>query len=121
MVRVTILFAILISSLAVFALSTDITGKWKGTMQGPNGDMEMVFNFVAKGDSLTGTAESPMGELPISNGKIDGDKFSFDISFNDMKMTHQCTVLGDSISMKMPGMQGGDGIEIILKRAEADK
>jgi hypothetical protein len=121
MVRVTILFAVLLSSLAVFALSTDITGKWVGKMQGPDGDMEMAFNFVAKGDSLSGSVQSPMGELPISNGKIDGDKFSFDISFNDMKMTHQCTILGDSISMKMPGMQGGDGIEIILKRAEEGK
>jgi hypothetical protein len=106
--------------LALFAISIglaqDINGKWKAQMEGPNGAMEFTYTFKAAGDSLTGTIASPMGELPFSNGKINGKTFSFDVSFNDMTFTNQGTVLGDSLSLKMPG-PGGDSMELILKRA----
>lgn len=93
----------------------DINGKWKGEMQTPNGPFELTFNFIASGDSLTGTVSSPMGgEIPISNGKIDGKTFSFDVNFNGMTISHQCTFMSDSISMKAEGMQ--EPMEIMLKR-----
>jgi hypothetical protein len=44
--------------------------------------------------------------MPISNGKVSGDRFTFDVSFGDMTIVQQCEVLGDSISMKVPGMGG---------------
>lgn len=93
----------------------DISGKWKGLMEGPNGAMELIYTFKVTGDSLSGTVASPMGELPIINGKIDGKTFSFDVIFNEMTFKNQCTVMGDSISVKMPG-PGGDAMEIILNR-----
>ncbi len=96
------------------ANAQSIEGKWKGEMQGPNGSFELMYNFHVVGDSLTGSLETQMGEIPISNGKIDGKKFSFDTSFNDMTMSHQCTVMGDSISMKSQGMRGER--VMILKR-----
>ena len=96
------------------ANAQSIEGKWKGEIQSPNGTFELTYNFHVVGDSLTGTLESQMGEIPISNGKIDGKKFSFDTSFNDRTISHQCTVMGDSISMKSQGMQGER--VMILKR-----
>jgi hypothetical protein len=92
-----------------------IDGKWKGEMQGPNGSMDLTFNFHVTGDSLTGSVESQMGEIPISHGVVDGKAFSFDVSFNDMTINHQCTFMSDSISMRVPGMQG-DTMQIMLKR-----
>ena len=94
----------------------DINGKWKGEMQSPNGPMELTFNFKVSGDSLNGTVVGPMGELPISNGKINGKIFSFDVNANEFTINHQCTVMSDSISMKVPGMPGGEDMAIILKR-----
>ena len=94
----------------------DISGKWKGQMESPNGPMDLVFNFKANGDSLSGTVESPMGELPIINGKITGNTFFFQVNAGEMTISHQCTTLGDSISMKVPGMPGGETMEIMLKR-----
>jgi hypothetical protein len=120
MVRVLLIIAVLVSSLALYVVSSDISGKWQGTMHGPQGDIDLVFTFEAKGDSLSGSVQSPMGEVEISNGKINGDKFTFDISFNDMTINHECTVLGDSISVKATGMQGDD-MEIILKRVNESK
>jgi hypothetical protein len=96
--------------------SQDIKGKWKGEMQSPNGPMELTFNFKVSGDTLSGTVASPMGEIPISNGKVNSKTFSFDVNVNEMTISHQCTVMSDSISMKVPGMPGGEDMAIILKR-----
>ena len=103
-----------------FGFGQGINGKWTGQMQSPNGPMDLTFNFKVSGDSLNGSAVSPMGELPISNGKINGKTFSFDVSVNDFTMNHQCTFMVDSISMKVPGM-GGEEMAIILKRAPEEK
>jgi hypothetical protein len=94
----------------------DINGKWKGEMQSPNGPMDLVFNFKANGDSLSGTVESPMGELPITNGKIDGKAFFFQVNAGEMTISHQCQAMSDSILMKVPGMPGGETMELMLKR-----
>jgi hypothetical protein len=112
------LYVCILTFLAInFGLAQDINGKWKGQMEGPNGAMEMTYTFKVVGDSLSGTTASPMGEMPFSNGKMNGKTFSFDVSFNEMTFTNQGTVMGDSISLKMPG-QGGDTMELILKRAK---
>ena len=108
---------VVVALLAVnIGLAQDINGKWKGQMQTPNGSMDLVFSFKAIGDSLTGTVESPMGELPVTNGHIKGKTFSFDVTAGEMTISHQCTAMGDSISMKVPGMAGGEAMELILKR-----
>ena len=121
MKRILCVLALLTIGLCQFASAQEINGKWKGTMESPNGAMEMVFDFKANADSLTGTIASPMGELPISNGKIDGKNFSFEISFNDMTIKHTGTIMADSISLKMPGMGDGEAMEMILKRAVGAK
>jgi hypothetical protein len=98
-----------------------IDGKWKGQMESPNGPVDLVFSFKVSGDTLTGSVESPMGVLPIINSKLDSNKFSFDVNAGEMTISHDCSVMGDSISMKVPWMQG-DSLEIILKRlVDAEK
>jgi len=115
MVRSLCFIAVALLTLNI-GFAQGINGKWKGQMQTPNGPMDLVFNFKAIGDSLAGTVEGPMGEMPVVNGKIDGKTFSFDVKAGDMTISHQCTAMGDSISMKIPGMPGGDAMELMLKR-----
>ena len=72
------------------------------------------------GAKLTGTVQGPQGDpMDISNGKVDGDKFSFDVSFNGMTIKHECTLAGDEIKMTTkaddPNFPGG---EMTLKRAK---
>jgi hypothetical protein len=105
---------------AGLCFASDINGKWKTKIPGPEGDMELMFNFIVKGDTLNGTVESPMGELPMTNGKLSGDEFSFDVNLGDMTIVHRCKVLADSISMKYTGMQGDTSI-IFLKRPKKIK
>ena len=59
-----------------------IDGTWKGSRETPNGTMEFTYTFKVQSDTLTGTIKSQFGEVPLENGKIDGKKFSYSISFN---------------------------------------
>jgi len=120
MKRIICMWALLTIALAYVGTAQDINGKWKGEMQTQNGPMDMTFNFKVNADSLTGSVESPMGEIPISNGKINGNK-SFDVSFNEMTIKHECTIAADSIAMKVPGMGDGNAMELTLRRSKDTK
>ena len=100
---------------ALVCQAAPIDGKWKASMEGPDGKMEIVFVFKAEGNTLTGSVQSPMGELPISNGKIEGNQFSFDIDMNGMKMAHKGKIEGETITMTVGDGSAIniDGIEII--------
>lgn len=108
---------------AAFA-ATDATGTWTAQIQGPNGDMTLTFHFKQDADKLTGTVETSMGgdPGPISNGKIDGDKISFDTSFNGMTINHVGTISGDEIKLSAKSDDGQmPPMDMTLKRAAADK
>jgi hypothetical protein len=64
--------------LTVSAFAADIDGKWTGTIATPNGDFPQTFNFKANGAALTGSLTIMEGmEVPIADGKIDGNIFPF--------------------------------------------
>jgi hypothetical protein len=94
--------AVLALCFAASAFAADVTGKWNGSTQTPDGqDMTIVFTFKMDGDKLTGTAEGPMGEAPITEGKLDGDAITFTVEMNDMKIVHTGTVSGDEMKLKV--------------------
>lgn len=71
--------ALLIGAFTAFSQSID--GNWKGTRETPNGVMETNYTFKVEGTTLTGSWKTQRGETKIENGKVDGKKFSFEISF----------------------------------------
>ena len=109
--------AVLLTLGAVLAVyAGDLNGRWEGKMVGPDGDeFALVFNFKTDGDNLSGSVEGPAGELPISDGKVKGDEFSFKVKFEENVIDHQGKVVGDTINMKVQGPWGES--EMSLKRA----
>lgn len=92
---------ILIFGFILSGFTQGITGKWKGTTEGPQGAMELTFNLNVEDGNLTGNVASQMGEIAIQNCKVDGKKFSFDISFDEFTMSHNCELISDDeISLK---------------------
>jgi hypothetical protein len=85
----------------VSAFAADVTGAWSGDMVGPNGDsFHISFTFKQDGAKLTGTVAGPQGDpIEIADGKVDGDKLSFTVSFNGMTITHEGVISGDTIKL----------------------
>jgi hypothetical protein len=105
------------------AMAADVTGSWTTTMQTQDGNStQITFNFKQDGAILTGTVQGSMGDpMEITNGKVDGDKFTFDVSFNGMTIHHNCTVDGDTIKMSTKTDSGDfPAMELTLTRVKAD-
>jgi opacity protein-like surface antigen len=110
-------FAVGILLLASLAIAADIDGKWTGQYNSGMGDpMTLAYTFKANGNTLTGTTlGGPDGqEIPIKDGKIDGNKISFVVSVNfngtDMKFRYKGVLSGDEIKLTFDtGTGGGPG------------
>ena len=106
---------------AATAFAADVTGTWTGNMAGPNGDgFQITFTFKVDGPKLTGTITGPQGDpMEISDGKVDGDKLSFNVSFNGMTIKHEGVINGDEIKLTSKSDQGDfPGGEMKLTRAK---
>ncbi len=100
--------------------ATDATGTWTADLQTPDGNsMTLTFTFKQDADKLTGTVQGPQGDpMDISNGKVDGDKISFDTSFNGATIHHEGTVSADQIKLSAKSDDGNfPPMDLTLKRA----
>ena len=86
---------LLVGGLTSFAQNT-LDGNWKGTRETPNGTFEVNYTFKVEGNTLTGTWKTQFGEAKLENGKVDGKKFSYSLSFNDMKLEYTGEVVSDN-------------------------
>ena len=83
------------------AVVADLTGTWKGSVETPNGDYPVSYTFKVDGDKLTGTANGESGSVPIVDGKISGNNFSFGHDFNNVPLKITGKFMGDSISISV--------------------
>ena len=99
--------------LAVSAFAADVTGKWKASFEGPQGPLDLMFTFKTEGDKVTGTVASPMGDLPLSDIKIDGDQITFTVSTDQFSVVHTGTGRGrrDEAQGGHDGRSARDGRE----------
>ncbi len=88
-------FTLIICSIVVLA-QNPIDGKWKGTRETPNGTFEIEYTFKVEGDKLTGTWKTQFGETKIDNGKVEGKKFSYSISFNEMTINNTGELINEN-------------------------
>jgi len=115
-----ILAAVLVAGMAMAA---DVTGKWTGDVNGPDGGaMQISFTLKQEGAKVTGSVEGPGGNIPIQDGKMDGDILTFTITFDGggggMKIAHEAKVNGDemTLTVKMEGQSGPGSMK--LKRVK---
>jgi hypothetical protein len=114
-----LVLGLLFVAASVFAASPE--GKWGGSVNTPNGDMKVTFNFHADGDKLTGGMVGMDGmEVPIADGTIDGDNISFNLTLNaegnEMKLIYKGVVSEDQI--KLTGSAGDQEFELVLAKQE---
>ena len=119
MLRKILICSILILGAVGIASSANLVGKWKTTIAGPQGNMEMtiVVKSVAA-DTISGAFQTPQGEIPMINSKIKGNSFSFELSAGQRKMHYECTFTDDKITMKAPGRNGGEERVTVFDRVK---
>ena len=87
-------------------LAADVTGKWKGQLTTPNGDViQITYDFKQDGTKLSGTVTTPQGELvPITEGKVEDNKIAFVINVEmngGMRVAQTGTVTSDNIDLDL--------------------
>lgn len=114
---------------ATVALGADIDGKWSGQYNSGMGDpMTLEYTFKAEGNILTGTTiGGPDTQVPIKEGKIDGNNISFvvvvDFGGQEMKFNYKGVLKGDEIelSFEMAGAPPAEGAapqKFVVKRVK---
>ena len=96
---------------SAFALSAaDVSGKWSGSIDTPDGKQPAYLELRRNGEDLSGTA-GPAAETqrPIQKGKIQGKKLGFEVKMpNGGLMKFDLTFDGDRIEGDMWMEKDGD-------------
>jgi hypothetical protein len=96
--------------------AADPSGRWAATFMTQVGEQVYTYEFIVKGTTLTGTAKGSLtGEGKISDGKINGDTFTF---------VENTTYMGMPLAFNYTGkMTSADQIELsrTLMDFEAEK
>jgi hypothetical protein len=109
-------FLALISS----ALAADVTGKWKGPMEGTG--VDVVLDLKSDGATVTGTMSDSEGKpRPVTKGSLDGGKISLTVASeyqgNPITLLVTGTVSGDTMNLKIQTDDGAWGTDAVVKRS----
>ncbi len=109
------LFLFLISAIS---FAGDIDGTWVGSIEGPQGSLEITFEFKTDGTTLTGTSNAGMGAIDFKNGiyNPEDESFSFDVEFQGMNIGHAGTLKDDgTIAMTVTIMDQENAMTLTKK------
>ena len=114
------LAALLILVLAVAVLAQAVDGKWEAKQTTQRGEFTTTFEFKNAGGKVTGTMTRGGGggggqPVEIKNGKLDGNKLTFDVTTQgrggEQTISYTGMVSGDSIKFTTSGGRGPQEIE----------
>ena len=103
MIRRTLFLALLGAVSCALLAAADISGDWAGVMSFGDNKIDLTYTFKQEGAKLTGTVHGPGGDLPLNEGKIQGEKVSFsvtvDMNGSPAKFVSQGNITGDEIAL----------------------
>jgi hypothetical protein len=106
-------------AIAATAFAADVNGKWVGSVDTPNGPIELTYEFKADGETLTGSVTSAMGTVALSNGKIAGETLTYDVEIDTGKITHEATVNADGTEITVRATGDWGIAEYVVKKVIA--
>jgi hypothetical protein len=113
--KILVSSALLCCFIALVMVIADLNGKWTGTIKTPDGqDLPVTYNFKVDGNKLTGTAESPAGQVTVDNGTIDGNDFKFKVTVDGNDYPHIGKLYEDSCGLDIDF--AGTKVHTTLKR-----
>ena len=108
MIRALFVSAALVLLPVAVARAADFSGNWQGTIEANGEKVHLVYDLKAEGNKLIGTVEGPAGKLNLEDGKIDGDKISFQVTFGDIHIQHEGKLVDGKIKIISHMPQQGD-------------
>lgn len=84
------------------ANAINVSGKWNAVVSSQMGDMDMTISFEQDGTNVTGIFESEMGTWKISDGILQGNELTFNIS---------ATITGEFMEMAFSGTVERESLE----------
>jgi hypothetical protein len=94
----------------------DISGPWQTKLKIPDGaELELKYQFKVDGEKLTGSVESPAGQIDLREGKIAGDEISYKLTIGDRDVSYTGKIADGKINLKSRGGPLGD-LEYLLTR-----
>jgi hypothetical protein len=120
MFRAIAMSAVMLLALVLSVHAADVTGKWKGPMEGTGADV--VLELKTAGGSVTGTMSDSEGKpRPITKGSLEGDKISLTVASeyqgNPVTLLVTGTVSGDTMNIKIQTEDGAWGTDAVVKRS----
>ena len=117
--RILVVALLFILGLAV----GDVSGNWHGSFRVDGGDHDVpqLLTLKEDGAKLTGTGGPDATErYPISNGRVSGDRVTFEITTGDWKFLYDLKNSGLQMSGKLVLKSANDSrrAEVTLKKAQ---
>lgn len=116
--RLLAALAVMVFSLSVFALTADLSGKYKGTanIEGA-GALDITAEIKVEDGKYSGVLDSPLGNASIVGGKLEEDKVTLEMDANGSAVTMSGTVDKDGkISGNVSGAVSGT-FELMREKA----
>jgi hypothetical protein len=116
------LLAVALSLALGFAVG-GVSGKWQGSFRvnGGDHDVQQLLFLNRDGAKLTGTGGPDATErYPISNGQVNGDHVTFEITTGDWKFFYDLRSAGQQMSGKLTLKSANDtrSAEVSLQKAQ---
>ena len=119
--RRLVILLVLAIALAIPALAADISGKWTASFETQIGTQSYTYVFKVDGEKLTGTAESQLGKIELTEGKVKGDEVTFveNASYEGtpLKIEYKGKIAGDEIKFSR-NVAGMADEQLVAKRAK---
>ena len=102
---------------AITLSAADISGKWSGTVsmttaQGETNDGTAFVVFKQKGAEITGTGGPDENQqFPITNGKIEGNRITFEVQSDGPLYKLDMMLLGDHIKGEATAVREGQTVK----------
>jgi hypothetical protein len=101
----------------------DVSGNWHGSFRVDGGDHDVPQLLLLKedGTKLTGSGGPDATErYPISNGRVNGDRVTFEITTGDWEFSYDLQISGPQMSGKLVLKSANDSrsAEVTLKEAQ---
>lgn len=107
---------IAVLAIAATAFAADVNGKWVGSVDTPNGPIELTYDFKADGETLTGSVTGAMGTVALTNGKISGETLTYDVEIESGKITHEATVNAEGTEIVVKATGDWGTAEYVVKK-----